>query len=55
MGSNSVSLDVYISRCVKSFAVYDIATVTMLTFVVNFANMSFKFRVVEPDVRRRVI
>ena len=34
----------------KSFAVYDIATVTMLTFVVNFANMSFKFRVVESDI-----
>ena len=34
----------------KSFAVYDIATVTMLTFVVNFANMSVKFRVVESDI-----
>ena len=40
----------YISRCVKSFAVYDIATVTMLTFVVNFANMSVKFRVFESDI-----
>ena len=50
MDSNSVSLDVYISRCVKSFAVYDIATVTMLPFVVNFANISFKFRVVESDL-----